>query len=179
MSFVWRLRPALRDGLMLSRAAAEEQNLAQSFVGVNPGRQRCGFEISRVANPSYSGLNGVTFACDSATRIGQFSNADRKSSLGNSMNRDKAYWADRSNRRSVSACLPSTRSYFVYRKNKLISLNPECSSYESSSGMTMKIACITRQFAGKVPPQRDVTGFPQLKNPVFTDSVVPQSQQNL
>jgi hypothetical protein len=164
---------------MLSRAAAEEQNLAQSFVGVNPGRQRCGFEISRVQNPSCSGLNGVTFNCDSATRIGDFPTQIVSTSLGNSMDRAKAYWADRSNRRSVSICLPSTRSYFVYRKNKPISLNPECSSYESSSGLTMKIACITRQAAGKVPPERDYTGFPQRKNPIFADSVVPQSQQNL
>jgi hypothetical protein len=60
------------------RTGAEKQNLAQSFVGVNSGRQRCGFEISRLQNSSHSGLNGVPSTCASATRIGRFSNADRK-----------------------------------------------------------------------------------------------------
>jgi len=43
----------------------------------------------------------------------------------------------------------------------------------------MKIVCTACRTAGKVPPESGETGFPQWKNPVFADSSVPQSQQNL
>jgi hypothetical protein len=39
----------------------EEQNLAESFVGVDARRKRCGVGDFEVTKPSHSGSNGVTF----------------------------------------------------------------------------------------------------------------------
>jgi len=39
----------------------KEENLAQTFIGVDLCGQRSGVEISSVTKPSHSGSNGVTF----------------------------------------------------------------------------------------------------------------------
>jgi hypothetical protein len=52
---------AIRVTDLTRLVTVEEENLAQSLIGIDAAGRGVVFEISRVTNPSHSGSNGVTF----------------------------------------------------------------------------------------------------------------------